>query len=295
VHADGVSTAILAELVARQAGVVSVAQAVAAGVPPRTAQRWARTWRRLHPGVYLVAGHRLTPEGRARAALLWAGPDAVLTAEAAAYWHGLPSPPPATIHMTLPAGRKPRPQPGVQVRRRNLYPVDVGVVRGIRVAVPALAALETAVALPDGSAFLDRVLQRHVRFPDLYRCFCRNLGHNGSPQAARLLIAAADRADSAAERLLTQLLRRAGITGWRVGEPFGVYLIDVAFPDTKVAIEVDGWAWHVDADRFRNDRRKGNALVRNGWTLLRFTWHDLTLRPAECLAEILDALALAAA
>ncbi len=67
----------------------------------------------------------------------------------------------------------------------------------------------------------------------------------------------------------------------------------MAFPDAKVAIEVDGWAWHVDAARFRNDRRKVNALVRAGWTLLRFTWHDLTTRPAECLAEILDALALA--
>jgi very-short-patch-repair endonuclease len=90
-------------------------------------------------------------------------------------------------------------------------------------------------------------------------------------------------------------MRYAGITGWRVGVSFGAYTIDVAFPDAKVAIEVDGWAWHVDADRFRADRRKGNALVRAGWTLLRFTWHDLTTRPAECLAEIRDALAPAAA
>jgi very-short-patch-repair endonuclease len=95
--------------------------------------------------------------------------------------------------------------------------------------------------------------------------------------------------------MLTQLLRHGGITGWRVGVSFRQYAIDVAFPEPKVAIEVDGWAWHVDADRFRNDRRKGNALVRAGWTLLRFTWHDLTARPAECLAEIRDALALAAA
>jgi very-short-patch-repair endonuclease len=120
------------------------------------------------------------------------------------------------------------------------------------------------------------------------------VGRYGSSEAGRLIRAAADRADSAAERQLTQLLRQAGITGWRVGAPFGPYVIDIAFPGPKVAIEVDGWAWHVDADRFRGDRRKGNALVRAGWTLLRFTWHDLTTRPHECLAEILDALALAA-
>jgi very-short-patch-repair endonuclease len=58
----------------------------------------------------------------------------------------------------------------------------------------------------------------------------------------------------------------------------------------ETAVEVDGWAWHVDADRFRNDRRKGNALVRAGWVVLRFTWHDLTTRPAECIAEIRAAL-----
>ena len=185
-------------------------------------------------------------------------------------------------------------RPGVRVRRRDLLPVDISTVGGIRVAAPPLAALEAAVALPDGSVFLDRVLQRHVRFPALYRCFCRNMGRHGSSAAGHLVRAAADRADSAAERVLKRLLRRAGITGWQVGVPFGPYTIDLAFPEAKVAVEVDSWAWHVDADRFTGDRRKGNALVQAGWTVLRFTWHDLTRRPAECVAEIRAALARAA-
>jgi very-short-patch-repair endonuclease len=70
--------------------------------------------------------------------------------------------------------------------------------------------------------------------------------------------------------------------------------IHLAFPDQRVAIEVDGWAWHVDVDRFRADRRKGNALTRAGWTLLRFTWHDLVTRPAEVVAEIRHTLTAAA-
>jgi len=148
--------------------------------------------------------------------------------------------------------------------------------------------------LPDGSAFLDRALQRHVRFPALYRAYCRNVGRHGASQAGRLLIAAADRADSAAERLLIALLRRSGFSGWTVGYPFGPFRIDVAFVREKVAIEVDGWAWHVDAHRFQTDRRKGNALARGGWDLLRFTWHDLDGRPSECVAEVGDTLARAA-
>jgi very-short-patch-repair endonuclease len=42
----------------------------------------------------------------------------------------------------------------------------------------------------------------------------------------------------------------------------------------------------VDAERFRNDRRKQNALVRDGWDPLRFTWHDLDGRPREVVEEI---------
>jgi hypothetical protein len=53
-----------------------------------------------------------------------------------------------------------------------------------------------------------------------------------------------------------------------------------------LAIEVDGWAWHHDVERFRRDRQRQNALVLAGWTVLRFTWHDLTQRPGEVVAEI---------
>jgi very-short-patch-repair endonuclease len=120
------------------------------------------------------------------------------------------------------------------------------------------------------------------------------MGARGSAQIAGLLAAAADRADSAAERLMVSVLRKSGIVGWRHGHPFGRWVVDFAFPDCQVAVEVDGWAWHMDVDRFRADRHKGNALVRSGWDLLRFTWHDLTNRPDYVVGEIRAALAAAA-
>jgi very-short-patch-repair endonuclease len=79
-----------------------------------------------------------------------------------------------------------------------------------------------------------------------------------------------------------------------LGHRCGPYLIDFAFPGAKVAVEIDGWAWHVDHDRFANDRRKGNALVHAGWVVLRFTWHDLTTAPHSVVAQIVAALAVAA-
>lgn len=263
----------------------------------RTVQRRAAggVWRELLPLVYLVSGHRRTDEARVRAAWLWAGGSpAAVSGLSGAYWHGMLDSAPAHVGLTVPRATHRQALPGVVVRRSDLHAFDVVEHRGLLVTDAPLAALQAAIALPDGSAFLDRALQKHVPFPDLYDCYCRNLGRRGWRQVSRLITAAADRADSAAERVLKGLLREAGITGWVLGHRFGPHLIDLAFPEQRVAVEVDGWAWHVDVDRFRTDRRKGNALTHAGWTVLRFTWHDLVTRPAGVIAEIRHAIAAAA-
>lgn len=286
----------LEQILVRQAGVVTLAQAMTCGISADTVRRRvrARKWRELYPCVYLAGGHRLTDEARVRAAWLWArATGAVVTGQAAAFWHGMLERAPMGIEVTLPRAAHRQGRPGVVLRRRDLPVPDVATVRGITVAAPALAALETALVVKRGSVFLDRALQRHVDFPAVYRCYCRGLGRHGSAAAGRMLVAAADRADSEAERLLVRLLRAAGIGGWVLGHPFGPFRIDLAFPAEKVAVEVDGWAWHVDAERFRADRRKGNALTRGGWDLLRFPWHALDGEPAGCVAEIRETLVLA--
>jgi very-short-patch-repair endonuclease len=177
------------------------------------------------------------------------------------------------------------------VRRCDLPEVDRVEVSGLWVSAVPLTVLEAAVALDTaGSHLLDRALQRRVAVADLYDAHYRNLGRRGSAKAAALLRAARDRAPSEAERRLVALLRDAGLTGWRCGYRVGRYKLDLAFPAAQIAIEVDGWAWHSDVERFRHDRRRQNALVLAGWTVLRFTWHDLTSRPDAVLAQIRAAL-----
>jgi Transcriptional regulator, AbiEi antitoxin len=244
--------------VARQAGVVTLAQAAAHGYSPDRARRRVREgrWRRLHPGVVLIGGHRLTDEARVWAAWLWAGESAVVSGQAAAHWYGMLARAPTAVELTVPTRAGVRSRPGARVRRSDLADEDVAIERGLRVVGRGLAALGAAIALADGSTFLDRALQRHVPFDDVYGAYCRALGRPGSADMGRLLIAAADRADSAAERLLIRLLRAAGITGWTLGHPCGPYRIDVAFPAVKVAVEIDGWAWPRPSRRQHDHRNR---------------------------------------
>jgi very-short-patch-repair endonuclease len=291
-----VANQALLALIARQDGLITASQAARCGLTERSLQRRAREqgWRRVTPRVFLAAGHRFTDRARVRAAGLWAGNRGVISGPAAAWWHGMLTVLPARIEVTVPRCLGLRGCPGVRVRRRDLPAADKGISNGIGCTAAPLTVLETAIAVPDGSAFLDRALQKHIRFEDLYQAYCRNMGARGGARVAALLVGAADRADSAAERLLISLLRDSGLTGWERGLPFERWIIDVAFPEARLAIEVDGWAWHTDVDRFRADRRKGNALVRGGWQVLRFTWHDLTNRPAHVVLEIRSALLAAA-
>lgn len=283
-------------LLSRQDGLITRSQAIQYGLSERTLRRMlvSGEWERVCPRVFLAGGHLLTGSARVRAAGLWAGERAAVSGPAAAWWHGMLSKAPAEIEVTVPRRLGLRPYPGIRIRRRDLDLADQMGIGGVWLTDKPLTALETAIAVPDGSVFLDRALQKHVRFDRVHRAYCRNMGAKGSAAIAALLTAAADRADSAAERLMISVLRGASLTGWEHGHPFGRWTIDVAFPGAMVAVEVDGWAWHMDVDRFRADRHKGNALVRARWDLLRFTWHDLTNRPDYVIDEIRAALTRAA-
>ena len=65
--------------------------------------------------------------------------------------------------------------------------------------------------------------------------------------------------------------------------------IDFANPALKIAIEVDGRAFHSDRQSFERDRERQNMLVLRGWIVLRFTWERLVNDPEGVLAEVIAA------
>ena len=78
----------------------------------------------------------------------------------------------------------------------------------------------------------------------------------------------------------------------RVYSTGGVFLgrVDFAYPELKIAIEVDGWQAHSTPGQLDRDLARQNKLILNGWTVLRFSWKRVVLRPAEVAAQIAAAL-----
>jgi very-short-patch-repair endonuclease len=122
------------------------------------------------------------------------------------------------------------------------------------------------------------------------------LGRHGTRQLLRLLRLTASGAVSGAEVRLHRLLRRAGLTGWEAGVRICsggrvIAVADVLFREAFLIIEVDGWRAHDSREAFQRDRTRQNRLVMAGYTVLRVTWEDLTVRPEMVLAQIHHALA----
>ena len=296
------STAWIAEIIARQDGVIARRQIIrAGGTAGQIRQRLeSGRWLIAHPSVYRSVEHQFTPAARIRAAGLWGGANAFLYGTAAAWWWGLPAKEPATVTVVTPLNEHRRSRAGVRAIRRQLHWDDRAWVRAAPVTSLALSVMVAGVEPgSDGPALIDRALQTKLRMSELRACYYRNLGMPGSAAVGHLVRAAADKTAAASERMFLGLLRSSAIRGWRVNyvwnPPDDERSIDVAFVRERLAIEIDGWAWHHSPDRFQRDRTKQNDLTLAGWTVLRFTWFDLTSNPELVVHAVQQALLTARA
>ncbi|MGJ6121682.1 type IV toxin-antitoxin system AbiEi family antitoxin domain-containing protein [Mycolicibacterium sp. Y3] len=277
----------------RHDGVVTLAQAGEAGLSPQSVRRRVQSghWVRCALGVYFVNDRPFTDAARIRAAVWGYGGKAAASGLAAAWWHGLTRFAPGIVEVTVPRNSHGRSREGCRIRRRDLGENDLATYRDLTVTALPLTICEAAVRRGGaGAHIMDTARQGDSQLRELWRAHLRNKGRYGSPATRRLLMAAQSGARSEAERLLVSLLRQAGITGWRTNQPVGPYKIDIAFGVQRVAIEVDGWAFHSDPEAFNNDRRRQNYLILHRWQVLRFTWLDLTEYPERVIATVRSAI-----
>ncbi len=242
------------------------------------------------PGVYALPDHRQLPEVRVLALRRY-DPDAIVMGRAAArlsFWPGLEV---TAVEAVVRHDRAQ--QPGFRFVRRNLTPELWTDVDGQRLTVPALTALDLCADL--GGDGIDEVLRRGAAtMADLHAAMALIRKQPGNQLRRRLLRESSGEPWSAAERLLHRLLREAGITGWRGNVELSIgtssYVVDILFRAERLVIEVDGRHFHGEA-RFESDRWRQNALVLDGWRVLRFTWAMLERYPDRVVAAIEQALA----
>jgi very-short-patch-repair endonuclease len=295
------ASAMIVAIAQRQHGVLSVPQALAAGVSwEELRSREAAGWlTRLHRGVYSIAGRQLTQRGYWAAAVLACGARAVLShADAAALWRIRPLRERVTaraIHVTVPRTERHRHTGIVAHRPLRLDPGELAVVDRIPVTAAARTILDLATVVER------RPLERAIDEAERLRlCSPEELGavaREHRRRAGTALLAAVlerhavatTRTRSELEERFLALCRERGLPQPLVNAPLLGLTVDFFWPPA-VVVEVDGAGGHLTRKAFQDDRDRDSLLAAHGYSVLRFTWWDVERRPGVVADRVREVL-----
>lgn len=278
----------LVELSSRQFGVITHRDLALTGV----SWKWlrgrlsTREWSRVHRGVFRLGYSPPSREEREMAALRAAGDNAVLSHTSAARKLGLDVPKEELLHLTVPASRQVKVRGAKVWRSRTLSCAEVTTRGGFRLTSLPRTMIDLAAVLDDGwlRAALDSAIrQDRSHLTRIWRLLLRwGPGRRGAGRLRSLVEEyrrGAEVPDSALEAFALRLARATGQMpkvhyevrdrGRFVAE------VDLAWPQLRLGIELDGWAYHATRQNFVKDRARDRALFQLGWSVLCYTWGDV--------------------
>ena len=276
---------VIAEVAAPQYGLAELGQLDAVGVRRHHIVSRLRSGHleRFRPGVFVVAGSPRSYEQAVLAAVLAAGSHAVASHATAAILWELPFVEALALELTTPRPHWAR-MPGVRAHRTVAFlRCEHTVHRRIPVTSVArtLVDLSGSLSVPQLGRMTDRALREgKLHLDDLRKC---NAGLPPAPGRRPMRIAAVLRrrlagyepGDSDLEVRFARAMVAGGlpepVQQHRVVAGTRRCRIDLAYPELKLAIEIDGWEHHRTRSAFDNDRARANDLVIAGWNVLRFT------------------------
>jgi very-short-patch-repair endonuclease len=288
------------EIACSRDGVVTWAEARAAGFSARAIGiRLERgTWRQLGR-VLIIPPHVTSRDGGLAWALhLHSGPESIVTGPVAARLQAWDISGDESVVISPTPVRFPDDWRATVLRRSSPARVERPRLPPLAPAVDALADL--LIMRPEAQArhLLDHALQRRWITPEHFDELIvhrSGRGRRGTARLRSLRDRAASGSRSEAEQRMAALLTRVGgtwVPNHTIHDEQGRVLaeIDFAHLELKIAIEVDGRAFHSDRRSFERDRERQNMLVLRGWVVLRFTWERLVHGPDGVIAEVAAAL-----
>jgi len=290
----------IAPIAEHQLGLVARHQALARLVPAPSIDSLLASGHLVpaERAVYRVPGAPETPWSRLLAKVLACGPGAVLSHRSAAWLWDLADAP-DRHEISVPRDRRLRRTDVVVHESTDLELAGVGAVHGIPVTGVGRTILDCASQpavdvelLVDGARRIHRISR--TLLPHVVVSHARS-GRRGI-ERMRTLLEDDEIPHSDFERLVWRWLDANGVAGWvrhhRLVVPgHGPVEIDVAWPALRIALELEGGD-HVDrAGVHDHDTRRQNALVLDGWLVLRTTYRRWLRHSDVVLRELLDAIA----
>jgi len=284
----------IAELAARQYGVVSLPQLQSLGLGPSGVRRRAALGklRRLHRGVYVIGLAPRSLEATYMAAVLACGPKAVLSHRSAAHHLGLRPCSRQAVDVTAP-GRTGKNRPRIDVHRATgLDKRDITIVNGIPCTTVARTLLDLAEKI-DKTA-----LERAVEQAEKLGIFDLTAVVDVTNRAGKMRGATKLQAvlktytpepaffRSELERRFLALCRTAGLPRPRTNNVTGADEIDFTWPDRRLMVEADSHRHHGTRAAFERDRRRDQRLTAAGWRVVRFTWRQVDEEPEHVAATL---------
>jgi very-short-patch-repair endonuclease len=256
-------------------------------------------WRRRYHGVYAAFTGRLCREAELWAAVLRAGPEAVLSHQTAAEVDRFAVGPSRLIHVTVPLAQHMVRVPGIVIHRSGRLELARHPSRTpprTRVEETALDLAHAAVTLDDAFGWISRPCSRRLTMPPLLLEAMRS--RNRMRWRAELTLALADVADGVLSplehRYVRDVERAHGLPAAKrqvlIERGGRSQYLDNLYEQFGLGVELDGQAYHPAEDRWK-DIGRDNALAADGILILRYGWPEVSDRACTVAIQVGDTAA----
>lgn len=278
----------LARLASRQFGRVTWAQLKYLEIPNGTLATW-REDGYLHPvlpRVYAVGHSARTTESDLMAAILYAGPGAMLSHGTAAWWVGLASPRPYRTDVST--ARRCLPLPGLRLHcQRHLE-------RAWHRGLPVTRLEQTLIDFAAGTSLTNvRLALARADYQGTLRAgLVAAVLKPGRPGSARLRTALerhlpqlAD-TNSLVEVVFVELCETYKLPLPEVNARLAGWEVDILWRKQRIAVELDGPRNHRAPAQVRRDRRKEMELRALGLVVLRYSDEQVLYHGRAVMEEV---------